>query len=194
MQGKGTLKTYWLIGKDSQVNDVLDGNTSASPVENVPMCPMASIVMEEMARRSSSPDIKQHGGLTMRALYSPVSFEDITRNRTPMPFSSAGNSRQSSRETSPKKSPLCHDSPSLGSMNTQNSHANHQTNTNSYTKVNNLNENNLNGNVKNGFVSEKVTSKPPLETKKDTNLKLESNLKKYGNKDKMDQSSTCCIV
>lgn len=178
------------------MNEVLDSEKSFTRNDNVPMCPMTSIVMEEMARRSSSPDIKLHGGLNMRALYSPVSFEDVTRNRTPLNFNDDQNSRQSSRETSPKKSLLSQEQSTNknGIMNIQASPDKRSNNTINYTKVNNLNENNLNGNLRNGIISDKVASKTPLEGKRDSNLKIESNLKKSGNKDKTDQSSTCCIV
>lgn len=77
-QGKGQMKTYWLLGRD--------------PTENSQAkCPFGSILLEELSK-VKSPDVvfsaetvkhegpNQHSDYTeLRQLYSPVSFEDVRR-------------------------------------------------------------------------------------------------------------------
>ncbi|XP_063398615.1 soluble guanylate cyclase 88E-like isoform X2 [Mytilus trossulus] len=197
VKGKGTMKTYWLLGKGSKVNKNILGQRSTTPDDNISMCPMASIVMEEMSRRSSSPDVNFSRSLDMCAMYSPVSFDDIHRNKIPITFRKEMQLKRNSNESSPIK--LARNEQTC-KTNGLNIHANSPEKIRTdLTKLNNVNENNLNGVLKNGFVTEKVnTNFSTPEVKKESNITVENHLKKNNNKEKLDtksyQSSTCSIV
>ncbi|CAC5416951.1 E4.6.1.2 [Mytilus coruscus] len=199
VKGKGTMKTYWLLGKGSKVNENLIGQRSTTPDDNISMCPMASIVMEEMSRRSSSPDVHFSRSLDMCAMYSPVSFDDIHRNKIPNTLRKEMQFKRNSNESSPNKLAK---NEQICKTNGLNIHANSPEKIRTdLTKLNNVNENNLNGMLKNGYVTEKVTtnfSTPEGKKEKESNITVESHMKKKNAKEKLDhksyQSSTCSIV
>lgn len=191
------MKTYWLLGKGSEVNENLTGQRSITPDDNISMCPMASIVMEEMSRRSSSPDVNFSRSLDICAMYSPVSFDDIHRNKIPITLRKEMQFKRNSNESSPNKLARNEQNCKTNRLNIhENSPEKIRTD---LTKLNNVNENNLNGLLKNGFLTEKVnTNFSTPEVKKESNITVESHMKRNNNKEKLDtksyQSSTCSIV
>lgn len=77
LQGKGQMKTYWLLGRD--------------PVESTQAkCPFGSILLEELSKvNTNKEDVfssskaagvnEQADFAELRSLYSPVSFEDVKK-------------------------------------------------------------------------------------------------------------------
>ena len=78
LQGKGSMKTYWLLAKEPSE-------------EAVSRCPFGSILLEELSKVKGSDEYENNRNLRsaidydssphseMRSLYSPVSFEDVKR-------------------------------------------------------------------------------------------------------------------
>jgi len=85
LQGKGIVKTYWLLGREP----------TESPHAR---CPFGSILLEEISKVKSNEDVfsgkfknvNEYEHSELRSLYSPVSFEDVKRTK------SANNTPQSS--------------------------------------------------------------------------------------------------
>jgi hypothetical protein len=198
------MKTYWLLGKGTMVNENLIGERFTSD-DNISMCPMASIVMEEISRRSSSPEVNfPSRTLDMRAMYSPVSFDDVQRSKTPLVSHEDLRLHRNnmgglnSTEHSPKMVTIQEQHSNNNGLLTLQQHNAEKLNVD-ISKVNNVSENNLNGSIKNGYVTEKaVPILPSPDAKKESNIKIESQMKKNSTHEKLNcknsQSSTCIVT
>lgn len=77
-QGKGTMKTYWLLGRE--------------PTESAhARCPFGSILLEELSKVKANEEVfapkvnnvnESLDYPELRSLYSPVSFEDVKRTKS----------------------------------------------------------------------------------------------------------------
>ena len=76
LQGKGSMKTYWLLGREQSED-------SSNPAH----CPFGSILLEELSKVTGKGEKLQNTKNSnefseMRSLYSPVSFEDVKRSKS----------------------------------------------------------------------------------------------------------------
>lgn len=68
-QGKGIMKTYWLLGKRKEEVDLV--------------CPFSGMRIQELEKKLESHEQNmKNEKFDLRSLYSPVSFEDIVKSKS----------------------------------------------------------------------------------------------------------------